>query len=480
MAIHPIPEAHTNMEKEVAPSSPSSSTSTLHNRPQPTVPDLESAPLPEDAFTAFAEAEEKGPQPTPPASQLQQTASAFPIPEGGLQAWLQVLGSWAILVATWGLVNTFGVFQTYYETDLLAGKSNGSAISWIGSLQASLLLIAGLISGPLYDAGYFRATIATGLGLVVLGLFMTSLATEYWHLILAQGLCIGLGMGLTFLPSTAILSQYFLRRRALVIGIASTGSPLAGIVFPIIFSRLEPSVGFGWATRVIAFIVLAFSAVPVAFMRTRVPTSGRKRALFDSTALRDGSFTVFAFGGFASFLVLYVPFFYTQLYTVAKGIAEPGFAPYLVTFLNVGSVFGRVVPNALADRYGALNVMSVCTLASAVLAFGWMGTKDLGGLTVFALLYGLFSGALVSLTPSVLVGLSPDMSRVGARMGMSFCVVGLAILVGTPIAGAILGDGQGGAWLDVMGYTAAFLSVATVLYAVSRFLLYRKKGGLVA
>src|ERR1700753_1638508 len=42
-----------------------------------------------------------------------------PIPDGGLEAWLQVVGSWCVLLASWGLVNTYGVYRTYYETDLL-------------------------------------------------------------------------------------------------------------------------------------------------------------------------------------------------------------------------------------------------------------------------------------------------------------------------------------------------------------------------
>ncbi|KAH8906314.1 MFS general substrate transporter [Coniochaeta sp. PMI_546] len=410
------------------------------------------------------------PDPAPPS----QDPAFSPPPDGGLQAWLQVLGGFSVMVATWGLVNTFGVYQTYYETTLLAGRTSSSAISWIGSIQASLLLVLGLLSGPLYDGGWFRTTMTAGLFLIVLGMFMTSLATEYWQLILAQGVCVGLGMGLSFLPSTAILAQYFARRRALAIGVASTGSPLAGIVFPIIFSRLSATLGFGWATRVIAFIVLALSAVPVAFMRVRVPPPA-KRALFDSTALADPAFMLFAAAGFASFLVLYVPFFYTQLYTIAHGVSDAAFAPYLVTFLNVGSVFGRVIPGAAADRYGALNTTIFCTLASAVLAFGWIGCADLGGLTVFALLYGAFSGGVVGLAPSVLVSLSPDMGRVGARMGMSFAFNGVAVLVGTPIAGAILGRSN---WVPMIVFTGVFLAAGSVLYSSSRYFVFRKKGGL--
>lgn len=50
-------------------------------------------------------------------------------------------------------MNTFGVFQTYYETGLLI-QETPSNISWIGSIQAFLLLLCGLFAGPLFDMGY--------------------------------------------------------------------------------------------------------------------------------------------------------------------------------------------------------------------------------------------------------------------------------------------------------------------------------------
>lgn len=161
-------------------------------------------------------------------------------------------------MATWGLVNSYGVFQTYYETDLLSENSS-SAISWIGSVQACLLMVIGVVAGPLYDAGYFRHLLVTGQLLLVFGMFMTSLWTAYWHILLAQGVCVGLGMGLIFLPSTAILAQYFTTRRALAIGISSSGSPLAGIIFPIIFSKFVPRLGFAVCTLLLAGISNDFS-----------------------------------------------------------------------------------------------------------------------------------------------------------------------------------------------------------------------------
>ena len=39
-----------------------------------------------------------------------------PPPDGGLKAWTQVAMAWVIIVTTWGYLNSFGVFQTYYTT----------------------------------------------------------------------------------------------------------------------------------------------------------------------------------------------------------------------------------------------------------------------------------------------------------------------------------------------------------------------------
>lgn len=126
---------------------------------------------------------------------------------------------------TRGVVNTFGVYQTFYQRDFLSHESE-SNISWIGSIQAFLLIIVGVVTGPIYDGGYFRTLIFTGSFLVVFGMMMTSICKDYWQVMLAQGIVVGIGDGCLFLPSVAIISQYFSTRRALATGIAAGGSGL--------------------------------------------------------------------------------------------------------------------------------------------------------------------------------------------------------------------------------------------------------------
>lgn len=121
------------------------------------------------------------------------------------------------------LTNHQGIFQSYYELTLLRDESS-SRISWIGSIQAFLLIFTGIFTGPLFDLGYCKSMICAGALLIVFGTMMTSLCTEYWQFILAQGLVVGIGCGLSFIPSIALTPTYFSKKKGLANGICLSGS----------------------------------------------------------------------------------------------------------------------------------------------------------------------------------------------------------------------------------------------------------------
>ena len=102
-------------------------------------------------------------------AQVEKPAGPPPPPNGGTRAWLQVLGAFFLNFNTWGLLNAFGVFQAEYSTGLLRSSSQ-SAISWIGSIQAFLMLVVGVLCGRALDAGYFYPDIITGAFLEVFGM----------------------------------------------------------------------------------------------------------------------------------------------------------------------------------------------------------------------------------------------------------------------------------------------------------------------
>ena len=263
-------------------------------------------------------------------------------------------------------MNAFGVFQTYYETNLLHDQSP-SKISWIGSIQAFLLLIVGVITGPAYDAGYFRTLIILGGFLIPFGFMMTSLCTEYWQVVLAQALCIGLGNGCLFIPSIAILPQYFSDHKALANGIAASGSSLGGVIYPIVFRQLYPRIGFEWATRSLGFISLFASLVSIAVMKVRVMPV-QKRALLEPSAFKEAPYTLFCIALVFGFIGFFGPIYYIQSYAINLGITDENLGFYLLPILNAASIVGRILPNFLTDKAGPLNILIPASFGSGILA----------------------------------------------------------------------------------------------------------------
>ncbi len=236
------------------------------------------------------------------------------------------------------------MYQTFYEHSLLPYETS-SNISWIGSIQAFLLIFVGIFVGPLFDHGYFRSLILIGSFGVVFGMMMTSLCTRYWQILLSQGVIVGLGCGFLFVPAIAIIPYYFSTRKALAQGLAACGSSLGGIIYPILFQNLQTRIGFPWATRVMAFIILATLIMPIVCMKVRVKP-GAARKLIDSSAWREPPFLLLSVAEFFGFMGLYIPFFYVQLYAIEKTDIDEHLAFYLLTLLNAGSLFGRIVSSS--------------------------------------------------------------------------------------------------------------------------------------
>lgn len=168
------------------------------------------------------------------------TQDPGPPPDGGLLAWLQVLAGHLMCFVTWGLITSFGIFQSTYQEMLQAAPST---VSWIGTVQIFTLLLVGALSGRASDAGLVHEAVLGGTVLIIFGLFMTSLATQYYQLFLAQGVCIGLGMGILYMPGLSVPSSYFKAKKSLAVAIIASGAGSGGLVYPAMVQQLLPRVG---------------------------------------------------------------------------------------------------------------------------------------------------------------------------------------------------------------------------------------------
>jgi MFS family permease len=254
-----------------------------------------------------------------------------PAPDGGTTAWTQAAMAHLTIFSTWGWITSYGVFQEYYRTTL---GLTPSTISWIGSVQIFLLFFLGTFSGRALDAGLFRPVYITGSVLQLLGVFSMSASTNFWQLFLSQGLCLGIANGLHFCPAMSLVSTYFVRKRALVVGVAAMGSCTGGIVFPIIIQQLLPRIGFPWTIRVCGFIMLLTNICTITFYRTRLPPR-RTGPLVEWSSLKEWPFMLYCAASFFNFWGLYFAFFFVGSYgREILGMSYPDSINLLLTMVG--------------------------------------------------------------------------------------------------------------------------------------------------
>ena len=87
-------------------------------------------------------------------------------PEGGLAAWLVVLGSFCAMISVYGIINSAAVFESYFTTHQLA-EYDSSTIGWIFSTYLFIVFFAGIQVGPIFDRRGPRLIVAVGSLLVI-------------------------------------------------------------------------------------------------------------------------------------------------------------------------------------------------------------------------------------------------------------------------------------------------------------------------
>jgi MFS family permease len=213
-------------------------------------------------------------------------------------------------------------------------------------------------------------------------------------------------------------------------------------------------------------------------MKSRLPPR-KAGPLIEPSAFLQPSYSLYTTGAFLAFWGIYTPFFYSTSFTQKLGAPE-NITQYVLSMMNAASVFGRILPNILADGLGPINVLVPTVVAAGILLFGWLGIGTWQGFIIFAMLYGFFSGTLVSLPPACVAALTDpsEMNKIGVRMGMMFryfsrenfvdnSIISFATLTGTPIAGALISKDDG-------GYTSAILFSAITMIAAAVFMIFAR------
>lgn len=392
------------------------------------------------------------------------TFQEFTPPDGGWLAWLQVLITLLTCAISWGLPSAFGVYQLYYRDTL---KLPQSQVSWIGSVQFLLTYGICTFSGRLADAGYIRSTMAAGSFLVVLGTFMTSIGTEYWHFFLAQGVCVGIGLGIMFMPPLSVTSSYFRKNRTMALTCAATGTSIGSVIFPAIIQYSIPRVGFGWAVRISGFVALFCMVIAIILIRPQLKPR-KSGPIVEWAAFKEVPYLLYSVGAFLLYWALFFGAFYINSF--ARNII--GFSTIdsvqLLLILNGVSIPARPLAGYIANWHaGVMNTYIVATVFFGIVTLAWTAVHDRAGMYVIAVFFGLGNGVCQGLFLGSLASLTNDATKMGTRIGMVHTLVAFATLAGPPTAGAII-DRSNGIYTYAQIWAGVLILVAAGLFIGAR------------
>ncbi|MDY6916459.1 MAG: MFS transporter [Chloroflexota bacterium] len=404
--------------------------------------------------------------------------------------WWIVAVSFIVLMLHTGAA--FYSFSRFLPTLVGAFGSTTAAIAGVASVY---MLVAGLVSpviGKLSDMYSPRLVISVGAVLAGGALMLVGAATQVWHLY-ALYVLVGVGFSAAgFVPVNVVLSNWFVRRRGLAVGIANVGMSLgAALLAPLVGFLID---GIGWRMAFVTLGVLTVVLVTPAtmlVMRTKpedkgllpdgvaaveVAEASQMPDLAGATGADDPGWTLSGAVRTLGFWMLMVAFFLTGL--VIAGVLQNevnfltimGIPMVMATFAlgftgGIGGL-GKLVFGFVADKLGPRYTALLCFTLQLVGVVVLFMTRSPAMVWVFVFVYGFAMGGNVTMQPLLTAQLY-GISSFGA-------IFGWMALAGA--VGSALGPVIGGAIYDVSGsYSIAFIVfIAVYAVAIGAVLLARK------
>jgi MFS family permease len=359
--------------------------------------------------------------------------------------WAVVAGAFVVMFLGFGAAYTFGAFFHSLREEFGATRSE---IALVFALTSSIYFGLGVVSGRIADRVGPRRVIVAGGILLGVGLLLASFTRQLWQIYLSYSLCVGLGIGLTYVPSVGAVQRWFVRRRGFASGLAVAGIGLGNLLFPPAAAVLIDAVGWRAAYGVLGIVVLT-GTLAAALLIERSPEArgllpdGDEPAgpavpavswgMTPGDALRTRTFKILYLACIATTLGLFIPFAHLVPYAAGHGLSEFAGA-VLLGAIGAGSVGGRLVLGSSADRLGRRQALAGSFLLMAASQLWWLTATETWSLVLFALIFGAGYGGFVALIPA----LASDyfgIRHAGALIGLLYTSAAIGSLIGPTLAG---------------------------------------------
>ena len=287
---------------------------------------------------------------------------------------------------------SYSIYLAHYLSSNAFPNATAIDYAFIGGIQFAMsLLVAPMVTVMARKLGT-QPPMSLGIFLQTLGFIAASFASQIWHLYLSQGLCIGFGLGLIFVPSTPILSQWFHKKRSLAMGISSAGSGIGGLLFSFGIQAMIDHISLAWSFRITAAICGIMNLSAVALIRNRNAAIRPPQLGFDTKLLfRYDVFLLLAWG-FLSMLGYITLLYSLPDFSKTIGLSKTQ-AAAISAYLNLGTAIGRPMIGFVSDRLGRIEVAGVLTFFCGLTCFAiWIPAKSYAVAIVFAIISGAVVG----------------------------------------------------------------------------------------
>ena len=271
-----------------------------------------------------------------------------------------------------------------------------SSLAWLGSGAGGILM------GRIADRVGTRWTVICGALMIGAGLALSTFNPP-WPLWIGHGFFIGLiGLGGINAPMYVYISRWFDRRRGSALALISSGSYLAGALWPPLFERAIAA--FGWRQTMLWYALAEIVViVPLAALYFRRPpevihaATGSTKARASVRVFNWPPNSVFALMCGAAVLCC-IPMAMPQGHLVAfcsdLGIARSIGALMLSVLLGT-AFLSRQIWGAISDRIGGLATVLIGSAWQAATMVSFLLTQNEVGLFTVAAAFGLgFSGII--------------------------------------------------------------------------------------
>ncbi|KAF8520754.1 major facilitator superfamily domain-containing protein [Hysterangium stoloniferum] len=397
-------------------------------------------------------------------------------PDGGLTAWLVVLACFLLNFNILGILYSSGVYQAHYLLHQFADDS-AELISLIGTTLGTLLILIGFPASKFIDLYGFRPVSVVGSILFSGGLVAAGFCHTVPTLVVTQGVVVGIGAGMLYIPASIGPVQWFLKRRSFTIGLSSAGAGIGGIFWSFFTRTVIAKLGYQRALLLSGAVSAGINVIALFMFKSRPSRGGPTKSSFWNKLMifKNGKFVTLYFASCLTLFGYLVPFLYVPTYAQTQLKTNPLVGSVLAGVMDLGMVFGRIILGMVADsRVGALNVAISGMMLAGIFHFVlWLpAANSLPLLYVFTFTYGFFGGGYTGIFPAVLVRIF-DPNQLTSIMGVFFTSEVPGQLAGGPIAGAIFSNTHG-YWTPVIIYSGMTLFCGSLFAVATRFQVERR------